>query len=256
MVYLLYPPYIYMDDISLSNQKGRKVLGWYKYKKSFHETKAYLVSSFEAMRNLVIAKPMNIKYKKGLFYLSTSLNQLMNGLRASESIYTLIKYLIDPKAKREIEFKAFKHGGDRIAIIPSKVAEVREELNKAYLYLNSEAEKFIENIIKEAKENKLKPNSRKAYLYSYIRNNDINGLKLKILTDRYKAYIKANYGINTHSLRYIFIKYVSESNLVKNPIQLSYFIGHKKLETTAEYTQRLELHELYRSLFYNLDNEL
>ncbi len=56
-------------------------------------------------------------------------------------------------------------------------------------------------------------------------------------------YCKRNYGINTHSLRYAFIRYSLEKGA--DAFTLALIMGHKKIDQTLAYARKIEATKLF-----------
>ena len=81
-------------------------------------------------------------------------------------------------------------------------------------------------------------NERWVIILDFILQRDIqNALTfvqdIKKLTQNYRMWLKNVVGINSHSLRYAFIRKMLDKGL--NSTQIALILGHRKLETTYEY---------------------
>jgi site-specific recombinase XerD len=59
-------------------------------------------------------------------------------------------------------------------------------------------------------------------------------------------YCKRNYGINTHSLRYAFIRYLVEKGT--DPFVISLILGHKKIDQTLAYARKVNANQVFNIL--------
>jgi len=82
-----------------------------------------------------------------------------------------------------------------------------------------------------------------------IRLTDIKYIKLvinEVKLANLKAYCKAKYGFNTHSLRYSFITYLAKKGISAQII--AKITGHSKLDFILHYTQKVKAEDILRDI--------
>lgn len=146
--------------------------------------------------------------KKRFFYLISALTQLKNGTRASETIDALLKFVKEKKKEVLIQTKK-KSKELRYVILPAEISF-------------SDLDKVRDLIL-------------------YFDERDYNFIKNKFVKN-YSKFLTNNYNVNSHTLRYAFITYLSKQGVSAQVIQQ--ITKHSRLEYITYYTNQ--------SLAYNI----
>jgi integrase len=155
-------------------------------------------------------KEGNLKYREWIlwFYTIVALIQIKNGTRSCEAVKGFYRFVQEKKT--EIEMKACKNGNIITLLKPNLVPL---------------------HIMEEIWKNISQPYLKKGY--------DIDKILYR-LRRNYQQYIEDHKDwkevlSNTHSLRYAFIKHMTEKGI--SSAELSIMLGHKKVDTTFYYQQ-------------------
>jgi hypothetical protein len=149
--------------------------------------------------------------KGPFFYYATALLQLTNGLRASEAVIAMYKWL--KEGKQMFFIQALKYNNPRPVCVPEELIQYYGLLRECLTYL----------------------------LFRFA--------ELKKIINNYMHFIGRRL-VNTHTLRYAFIRYAVEQGL--NATRIALIIGHKKLNTTMHYAQGYQAIDDLRALVYGL----
>lgn len=180
------------------------VLGKWDKDIDYNIAKLQLLKQLESLGNLLssIMPNKNLRLGKRFLYVAIAYLQLTNGMRVSEAIEAMRKYV--QINKENFEIVAEKTHLNRPVYVPSEIAKWKAVLR---LY---------------------------ADLLPRISRHSIG------------MFLKQNFGWNTHSLRYAFIKYAIQKGYSAE--QIAHITAHKKLQTTFEYSRKLQANELLRKL--------
>jgi len=172
----------------------------------YEETKKELLNRLNYYRN---KKPLYQKDKIAYTYILTGLLQLRNGCRVGEAIEGLVKIILT--GNKEVKVKVEKRKDDvrRLIILPEEITD--EDLET------------VRDIIK-----------------------DWHNKNLRRLANNASKWFISNLGINTHSLRYAYISYLSKKQI---PAQIiTHITGHATMDMVMRYTQVKIAEETLRRL--------